>query len=165
MVSRDSRGPPDFWLRTVAAAQRRMKFASQVQRPPAWAGEKEVQMNSVNLIGRLTRDPELRSVEGQKPVCRMRLAVNGTREDDVTYVDVVTFDKQAEACAKHLTKGREVAVSGRLSYSEWVAEDGSKRSRHEVIGRVRFLSGRNGSAPDGVGAGAGEAKPDEGIPF
>jgi single-strand DNA-binding protein len=122
-------------------------------------------MNSVNLIGRLTRDPELRETKGGKPVCTMRLAVNGAREGDVTYVDVVTFDKQAEACAGHLAKGRQVAVAGRLSYSEWKAEDGSKRSKHEVIGRVKFLSGRNGSASKGAEAGAGETAPDEDIPF
>ena len=122
-------------------------------------------MNSVNLIGRLTRDPELRETKGGKPVCTMRLAVNGVREGDVTYVDVVTFDKQAEACAGHLAKGRQVAVAGRLSYSEWEADDGSKRSKHEVIGRVKFLSGRNGSAPQGAEAGAGETEPDEEIPF
>ena len=122
-------------------------------------------MNSVNLIGRLTRDPELRETKGGKPVCTMRLAVNGVREGDVTYVDVVTFDKQAEACAGHLSKGRQVAVAGRLSYSEWEADDGSKRSKHEVIGRVKFLSGRNGSAPKGAETGAGETEPDEEIPF
>jgi single-strand DNA-binding protein len=122
-------------------------------------------MNSVNLIGRLTRDPELRETKGGKPVCTMRLAVNGVRDEDVTYVDVVTFDKQAEACAGHLAKGRQVAVAGRLSYSEWEADDGSKRSKHEVIGRVKFLSGRNGSAPKGADTGAGETESDEEIPF
>ena len=120
-------------------------------------------MNSVNLIGRLTRDPELRETKGGKPVCTMRLAVNGVRDGDVTYADVVTFDKQAEACAGHLAKGRQVAVAGRLSYSEWEADDGSKRSKHEVIGRVKFLSGRNGSAA--AGAEAGETESDEEIPF
>ncbi len=90
----------------------------------------------------------------------MRVAVNGIREGEVTYVDVVAFEKQAEACAAHLAKGREVAVSGRLSYSEWQADDGSKRSKHEVIGRVQFLaSGQNGSSsrneqPVPVGTGA-----------
>jgi single-strand DNA-binding protein len=103
-------------------------------------------MNTVNLIGRLTRDPELRSTSGGKPVCAMRIAVNGMRDGDVTYVDVVTFDTQAEACASHLAKGREVGVTGRLSYSEWKAEDGSPHSKHEVIGRVQFLSG-NGATP------------------
>lgn len=121
-------------------------------------------MNTVNLIGRLTRDPELRNTANGKPVCNMRVAVNGTREGDVTYIDVVTFDKQAEACAAHLGKGREVGVSGRLSYSEWKADDGSSRSKHEVIGRVQFLS-RNGAAAEVAEAGNGQPASDEDIPF
>lgn len=60
----------------------------------------------------------------------------------VDYVDVTAFDKQAEACAEHLRKGRQVAVDGRLSYSQWEAEDGSKRSRLTVIGNVQFLGGK-----------------------
>lgn len=133
-------------------------------------------MNTVNLIGRLTRDPEQRSLPSGQAVCELRIAVdNGkTREGedrDATFVDVSTFGAQAEACAKYLAKGRQVAVEGRLVYREWQAEDGSKRSKHSVIGRVEFLSKpqaqANGSEP------AGEAKPvsagvgggDEDIPF
>jgi single-strand DNA-binding protein len=127
-------------------------------------------MNSVNLIGRLTRDPELRKTPSDTSVCTMRIAVNGIREGEVTYIDVVAFEKQAEACARHLSKGREVGVSGRLSYSEWQAEDGSKRSKHEGIGRVQFLSAgnRNGTSPESteepVAVGTGAAS-DEDIPF
>ena len=122
-------------------------------------------MNSVNLIGRLTRDPELRETNGGKPVCTMRVAVNGAREGEVDYVDVVAFDKQATACAGHLAKGRQVAVAGRLHYSEWPAADGSRRSKHEVIGRVEFLAERNGSRAASPEAGAGEPSPDGGIAF
>lgn len=126
-------------------------------------------MNSVNLIGNLTRDPELRRTESTS-IANMRIAINGKSDSDVTYVDVVAFDKQAEACAKHLTKGRKVGVSGRLSYSEWSAEDGTKRSKHEVIGRVEFLDrpsqNGNGSSQPSTGepvpVGAGT---DEDIPF
>lgn len=106
-------------------------------------------MNSVNLVGRLTRDPELRSIESQsdRPVCHLRVAVNGNREGQTTYVDVSTFDASARACAAHLRKGRQVAVEGRLVYREWQAEDGTKRSRHSVIGRVHFLgASRNGDS-------------------
>ena len=128
-------------------------------------------MNNVNLIGRLTRDPELRSTPAGQPVCELRIAVdNGASREgedrDPTYVDVASFGPQAEACAKYLTKGRQVAVSGRLLYREWEAEDGSKRSKHSVIGRVEFLAKAQGSGngsepetaqpePAGVGA-AGE---------
>ena len=122
-------------------------------------------MNSVNLIGRLTRDPELRETKGGKAVCTMRVAVNGVRDDDTTYIDVVSFDKQAEACAAHLAKGREVAVTGRLSYSEWKADDGTPRSRHEVIGRVQFLSSAGGSAATAGQNGEAASEVEEGIVF
>ena len=112
-------------------------------------------MNNVSLTGRLTRDPELRSTNGGKPVCDMRIAVdNGSY--DPTYVDVTTFDGQATACAEHLSKGRQVGVNGRLHYAEWEAEDGSKRSRHSVIGRVEFLGTKRESEPDGTDAAPAE---------
>jgi single-stranded DNA-binding protein len=64
--------------------------------------------------------------------------VNSEREKPPLFIDVATFGAGAEACAAHLTKGRAVAVTGRLAYREWQAKDGSKRSKHEVIGRVTF---------------------------
>ena len=131
-------------------------------------------MNSVNLVGRLTRDPELRSIDGGQPVCEMRIAVdNGASREgsdrDPTYVDVASFGPQAEACARYLVKGRQVAVAGRLLYREWEAEDGSKRSKHSVLGRVEFLgkgpdAEQNGAAAEGpVPAAVGAA--DEDIVF
>lgn len=108
-------------------------------------------MNSINLIGRLTRGPELRKLgESDRDVCELRIAVdngadsNGSKRDP-TYVDVSTFDGQARACAEHLSQGRQVAVNGRLVYREWEADDGSKRSKHSVIGRVEFLGYKDGS--------------------
>jgi single-strand DNA-binding protein len=90
--------------------------------------------------------------------------------NDPTYVDVSTFDKAADACAEHLAKGRRIAVSGRLVYREWEAEDGSKRSKHSVIGRVEFLGGKpqgssadNGSDPESEPAAVGAD--DEDIDF
>lgn len=113
-------------------------------------------MNQVNLTARLTRDPELKKLgDSDRDVCELRLAVdNGRSRDgedrDATFIDVATFDAPARACAEHLTKGRQVAVSGRLVYREWEAEDGSRRSKHSVIGRVEFL----GSAPSSNGQSA-----------
>jgi single-strand DNA-binding protein len=116
-------------------------------------------MNRVTLIGNLTRDPELRSMgQSDRKVCDLRVAVSNGPERDPTYVDVSTFDGSAQACAKHLSKGRQVAVDGRLVYREWNAEDGSKRSKHSVIGRIQFL----GSPP---APSAGEAGNEEDIPF
>jgi single-strand DNA-binding protein len=99
-------------------------------------------MNSVQLIGRLTRDPDRHEAADRGDVCRMRLAV--PRPDPAAqpmYVDIVCFDVQAAACAEHLAKGDRIVVEGRLNYLEWEAEDGSKRSRHEVIARrIELLS-------------------------
>ena len=99
-------------------------------------------MNQVQLIGRLTRAPELGTTAGGKPVCDMRLAIpRRDRDADPVYVDLVTYDGLAETCAAHLEKGRQVAVTGRLDYQEWEARDGSgKRSKHQVVAsEVDFL--------------------------
>ncbi len=100
-------------------------------------------MNYVSLIGRLTRDPEIRELSGGKSVCQLRIAVDnpgrGGERGEPTYVDVATFGAQASACANHLAKGRQVAVSGRLVFREWTGRDGSKRSAYSVRGKVDFL--------------------------
>ena len=102
-------------------------------------------MNTINLIGRTTADPELRSSAGGTPVCSFRLAVTTPPRDGkdqpAMFVDVITFGSQAEAIDKHVAKGRQLGVSGRLSYRQWEAEDGSPRSRHEVVANhVEFLA-------------------------
>lgn len=98
-------------------------------------------MNSVNLVGRLTKDPELKDV-GTTKVCDMRLAVNGQDEIPPLFIDVVAFKGRAEACAKYLSKGSLVAVTGSLRYAQWES-GGAKRSKHSVLAReVRFLDRR-----------------------
>lgn len=101
------------------------------------------QVNSITLVGNLTSDPVLRSLPDGRSVCDLRLAVNDQREQPPLFIDVATFGASAEACAKYLAKGRAIAVTGRLTYREWETDDGTKRSRHQVIGRVRF-----GGRPD-----------------
>jgi len=100
-------------------------------------------LNCVTLVGHLTADPELRSLPDGRSVCDMRLAVNDQRDQPPLYIDVASFGASADACAKYLAKGRAIAVTGRLIYREWEADDGTKRSKHQVIGRVRF-----GGRPD-----------------
>lgn len=123
-------------------------------------------MNNITLTGRLTSDPELRSVARDKSVCRIRLAIdNGQYDTD--YVDVACFGAGGEAAQKHLGKGDLIAVDGRLSYSEWTTEAGEKRSKHEVIGRVEFLSTKRSGAnsdqaAEAVAAGSGNG---EDVPF
>ncbi len=101
-------------------------------------------MNTINLIGRLTRDPESRSTGSGKAVANMRLAVpRRDRDAEPVYIDVAAFDKLAELCSEHLEKGRQVAVTGRLDYSEWETEGGAKRSAHSVIANdVEFLGSK-----------------------
>ncbi|HLB21838.1 MAG TPA: single-stranded DNA-binding protein [Solirubrobacteraceae bacterium] len=107
-------------------------------------------INSVTLVGQLTADPELCSMPDGRSVCDLRLAVNDQRDKPALFVDVATFGPGADACAEHLSKGRQVGVIGRLIYSEWEAEDGSKRSKHSVIGRVAF-GGKSDDVPPGGG--------------
>lgn len=105
-------------------------------------------MNRYTATGWLTRDPELRKLgESDRDVCELRVAIDNGKDRDATFLDVSTFDAAARACAKYLAKGRPVAVDGRLIYHEWTATDGSKRSKHSVIGRVEFLGSRNAAAP------------------
>ena len=98
-------------------------------------------MNSIQLIGRLTRDPELRSTGSGKPVANMRLAVSRRDRDAAPVdVDVVAYGALADICGEHLAKGRQVGIAGRLEYQEWEHE-GSKRSKHEVVvAEVEFLA-------------------------
>lgn len=100
-------------------------------------------VNSITLVGNLTTDPVLRELPDGRDVCDMRLAVSDQRDQPPLYVDVATFGKSAKACEKFLAKGRAIAVTGRLIYREWQAEDGTRRSKHAVIGRVQF-----GGRPD-----------------
>ena len=121
-------------------------------------------MNTIQLIGRLTRDPELRYTPNGTEVTTLRLAVPRRKKDGedqgAVYIDVVTFNKQAEAVAEHLSKGRRVAVTGRLEYREWKdRSDGSPHSKHEVIAdQVEFMDPpkQNGSTPTQPAYAAGE---------
>jgi single-strand DNA-binding protein len=98
-------------------------------------------MNAYQVTGRLTRDPELRSLPDGGSVCKIRLAVDGMgRRNTTGYVDVTSFGKPAEAAAKVLKQGWLVAASGRLEFAEWETTDGAKRSGHQVIGHIEFLA-------------------------
>jgi single-strand DNA-binding protein len=103
------------------------------------------------ITGNLTRDPELRSLPSGTSVCKLRVAVNSRRKDAATgdwvdkpnYFDVTVWGAQGENCAQYLSKGRPVAVQGRLEWREWDAQDGTKRQAVEVVAdNVQFLGGR-----------------------
>jgi single-strand DNA-binding protein len=109
-------------------------------------------INRVVLVGNLTRDPELRHTPSGVAVCSLRLAVNSRRKDPSTgewgekpnYFDITVWGNQGESCAQYLSKGRPVAVDGRLDWREYEAKDGSgKRQAVEIIAdSVQFLGGR-----------------------
>jgi single-strand DNA-binding protein len=109
-------------------------------------------VNQLSLIGNLTKDPTLRYTPTGKPVCDLRVAVNGVSDAPPLFLDVATFGPQAEACARHLHKGRQVGFTGQLVYREWVSQDGTRRSRHSAVGRVQFL----GAPPADAAAGHGD---------
>ena len=105
-------------------------------------------MNTVQLIGRLTDNPQASTTPTGKSVCRMRLAVPGFNRDATpVFIDVETWNKLAEACDSHLEKGRRVTVTGRIAHDQWETEDGQKRQRHYIVAsNVEFLDAR----PSGV---------------
>jgi len=121
-------------------------------------------INRVVLVGNLTKDPELRSTPSGTPVCSLRIAVNSRRRDESgqwidkpNYFSVSVFGNQAESCSQYLSKGRPVAVDGRLDWREWQAQDGSKRESVEIVAEsVQFLGSRGdaGGEPQFVPAGA-----------
>ena len=110
-------------------------------------------LNLVAITGNLTRDPELRSTPSGTSVCKLRVAVNSRRKDGASgewvdkpnYFDVTVWGAQGENCANYLSKGRPVAVQGRLDWREWETQEGQKRQAVEIIAdTVQFLGSRDG---------------------
>ena len=106
-------------------------------------------LNKVFLIGNLTRDPELRYTPGGTAVANLGIAVNrrfkdssGELKEEVCFLTVTVWDKQAEACCQYLTKGRPVFIEGVLQSRFWETPEGQKRSAIDVRAeRVQFLGG------------------------
>jgi single-strand DNA-binding protein len=117
--------------------------------------------NKIILVGNLTRDPQLRYLPSQMAVCDFGLAVNhkyrtknGEDREEVLFIDVAAFGKQAEIINQYCQKGRPLLVEGRLKYDTWEdKQGGGKRSKHSVvIDNFQLLGGRDGG---GAGGGAG----------
>jgi single-strand DNA-binding protein len=122
-------------------------------------------VNRVVITGNLTKDPELRSTPSGTSVCKLRVAVNSRRKDGATgewvdkpnYFDVTVWGAQGENCANYLSKGRPVAVDGRLDWREWETQEGQKRQAVEIVAdSVQFL----GSRGDGGGGNGFQAASD-----
>jgi single-strand DNA-binding protein len=121
-------------------------------------------INRVIITGNLTADPELRSLPSGTSVCKLRVAVNTRRKDGQSgewrdfpnYFDVTVWGAQGENCSRYLSKGRGVAIDGRLEWREWQdKETGKNRQSIDIIAEtVQFLSSPDG-AQGGQGAGNG----------
>lgn len=137
-------------------------------------------INRVTLVGRLTRDAELKYTPGGTAVCKFSVAVNRYRKsgeqraEETSFLDVTVWGRTGEAVARYLTKGRQVAVDGELRQSRW-EQDGQPRSRIEIIAAsVQLVGGRGaegaqdtprraGGHPDAWSGDEGEFTDD--IPF
>ncbi len=114
-------------------------------------------LNRVFLMGNLTRDIELNHGKNGQPVTNIRLAVNrvyttqtGEKKEEVCFVTVVVWGKQAEACHTYLKKGSSIFVEGRLQYRTWEDQQGIKKSVLEVVAdRVQFLDKKK-KADEGI---------------
>jgi single-strand DNA-binding protein len=125
-------------------------------------------INRVIITGNLTADPELRSLPSGTAVCKLRVACNTRRKDNSTgewvdkpnYFDVTVWGAQGENCARYLSRGRPVAIDGRLEWREWESPEGQKRQAVDIIAdTVQFLGGR-----DDAGGGGGGFTPRSDIP-
>jgi len=105
--------------------------------------------NRIIMIGNLTRDPELKTLPSGQTVCRLGLAANrqyrnnqsGTMVQEVCFVDIDVWGRQAESCNQYLQKGRAVLVEGRLKFDSWQDNNGNNRNKHSIVAdRVVFLS-------------------------
>ena len=132
-------------------------------------------INRVVLTGNLTADPELRALPSGTSVCKLRVACNTRRksasgewEDKPNYFDVTVWGAQGENCARFLSKGRPIAIDGRLEWREWETQEGQKRQAVDIIAdSVQFLGGRedaatgNGFAPTASAGGRSDLPVDE----
>lgn len=105
-------------------------------------------LNRTVMIGRLTRDPELKYTQSGIAVCTFSVAVSRTFQTDVTdYFDIVVWRKMGENCANYLSKGKLVAIDGSLQTRSYETKDGSKRKAYEIVAEtVKFLSPKDEQA-------------------
>jgi len=124
------------------------------------------QFQVINIVGRLTRNPELKELPSGSSVCNLRLAVDGLAPNRETgYIDVASFGKPGEAAARVLEKGWLVSVSGRLEHRTWKTDDGAKRHDYRVVGDVQFLAAPRGQDPSPEDEPVAVAAGDDDIAF
>lgn len=107
-------------------------------------------LNKVLLIGRLTRDPELRYTPSGTPLAEFGIAVNrfrkgqdGNRQEETAFVDITAWGKTGELAHQYLKKGRQVFIEGHLKFDSWTSQDGQKRSKlGVVVDNMQFIDSR-----------------------
>lgn len=124
--------------------------------------------NKAIIIGRVTKDPEVRTTAGGQSVASLTVATNrvwnsnsGERQEKTEFHNVVVWGKLAEICGQYLTKGQEVLFEGRLETRAWEGQDGQKRSRTEIIAENMQM----GSKSKGSGTGSNYEKPSSSSPI
>ena len=110
-------------------------------------------LNKAILMGRLVKDPELRSTTNGTPVASFTLAVNRRGKDDGTdFLDIVAWNKTAEFVSKYFTKGQQVAVAGRIQSRTWEDSNGNKRKSVEIVAEeVHFAESKRSGGGDAIG--------------
>ena len=118
-------------------------------------------INRVVLVGRLTRDAELKYTANGQAVCKFSIAVNRRKkngdqwEDEANYFDVTLWGRQGEAVNQYLLKGKSVGVDGELRQDRW-QQDGQNRSKVEIVAsNIQLLGGGSGSGNAGSGSASG----------
>jgi len=114
-------------------------------------------LNRAQLIGNLTRDPEMRQIPGGSAVASFSIATNftwndqqGQKQEKVEFHNIVAWRKLAEICGQYLKKGSKVFIEGRMQTRDWEGEDGVKRYRTEIVAdNMIMLSGKSGSMGSG----------------
>lgn len=103
-------------------------------------------MNRVIITGNLTRDPELRQTQSGTTICEISVAINEKTKDreKAIFVIVKSFGRTAETISKYFSKGKPIAIEGKLDYEEWKSKDGKNMSRITILcERFEFMGGDN----------------------
>ena len=120
--------------------------------------------NKVILAGNLTRDPQVTYLPSGSPVCEFGMAINrkwrpqdgGEMREEVCFVDLRCYGKQAETLKQYMTKGKPLMVEGRLKYDQWEAKEGGKRSKlYVVVDHFQFIGGPSGERGGAGGSSGG----------
>ena len=127
-----------------------------------------VDLNHVVLIGRLTRDAELKAIASGQSVCNFSIAVNRSRkngdqwEDEPNFFDIVVWGRQGESLHQYLVKGKMVGVDGELRQDRWQQQDGQNRSKVVIVANYLQLLGGNPGSGGGGNHGGNQSSGNQG---